>query len=349
MLKKRNIFTILCLLLVIAMTLAACGSETDSTAPPTAEPIATETAPPDTQAEPYDETDTETQDTAEPAPPTRVRPETDRDGYAITLPDEINTIVTIGPATTEILVGLGLADRIIAADRFSAGIPGLDPGVPADFGIMDLDAEFIVNLMPDVVFVAGLARAGGGDDPLFPVSAAGITVIYMPTSVSLEAIMEDIRFMAAVMEVSEIGEGLVAEMQTEIEAFRTIGATIAETRTVYFEVSPAPWMFSFGTGTFINEIIELVGAVNIFADYEGWIPVTDEVLLEANPDVILTSTDFLDDPIAEIMERPGFGAITAVQNGDVFSIDTDSSNRPSQNVVRAMREIAEAVFPEHFG
>jgi iron complex transport system substrate-binding protein len=107
-------------------------------------------------------------------------------------------------------------------------------------------------------------------------------------------------------------------------------------------------MFSSGTGTFLHEMIELAGAENIFADQISWIAVTDEMLLQANPDVILTSTDFLDDPIAEIMGRPGFHAITAVQTGNVHRIDTASSSRPSPNLTRALREIAQAIFPEYF-
>jgi len=306
--KKKGITLLVCLLIII-FALAACGG--------------TETA-------------------------RQPREMVDREGHAITVPAEINTIITIGPSTTEIVVGLGFADRIISTDRFSEDVEGLPEGVSAEFGIMDFDAEFIVNLMPDIVFVTGMTRAHGEDDPMAPVSSAGITVVYMPTSVSIASIMEDIRFIADVMEATEAGESIISTMQAEIDAIAAIAANITTTRTVYFEISPAPWMFSFGSGTFLNEMIELLGATNIFADQEGWIPVSEEALLELNPDVILTSTNFLPDPIGEILERPGFSVITAVQNGDVFPIDTDASNRPSHNITRALREIAEAVFPEYF-
>jgi len=279
----------------------------------------------------------------------RTRIVTDREGYEITLSGGINIVVTLGPSNAEILVGLGLGDRIIATDRFAADVAGLGADVPREFGIMDFDVEYITDLMPDVIFVTGMTRASGEDDPMAPISAVGITVIYMPSSVSVAAIMEDIRFIAEVMDVAEAGEAIVANMQAEIDLVQQIAAGITETRTVYFEISPAPWMFSFGQGTFLHEMIELVGAVNIFADEEGWIGVSEEILLELNPDVILTSVDFLPDPIAEIMERPGFDTLTAVQEEAVFMIDTAASNRPSQNIIIALRQIAEAVFPEYFG
>jgi len=290
----------------------------------------------------------ETIPTPTPEPPiaeARLRPETDREGYAITLPDEINTIISIGPSNTEVLVALGFGDMIISADQFSYDVVGIAEGI-AVLNMMSLDAEFIIDLEPDIIFITGMTRTHGDDHPLRLVSDTGIAVIYMPSSVSIAAVMEDIRFMAAVMDAYEAGETIIADMQAEMDIISTIAATITETKTVYFEISP---LWTLGSNTFIHEMIEFVGAVNIFADENSWTNVSEEAVLEANPDVILTSTNFLDDPIAEIMDRPGWGAITAVQNYDVFPIDTASSNRPSHNIVRALREIAEAVFPEYFG
>jgi iron complex transport system substrate-binding protein len=270
----------------------------------------------------------------------------DREGNPITLPERIETIITMGPSNTEVLVALGFANAIIATDEFSDNIGGLTPGIPM-FCMMSPDGEQMINLMPDVMFVAGMTRVGG-EDPFKAVSDAGVCVIYIPSSFSIAGIMEDIRFIAAVMGVQERGEEIIAVMDREIEAVRAIGDTITDRRTVYFEVSAAPWMVSFGRDTFLNEMIEIIGAVNVFADREGWMSVADEVALASDPDVILTSVNYLDDPIGEIKARPGWGGMTAVRNGAVYFIDTDASNRPSHNVVKALMEMARAVYPEFY-
>ena len=316
MIRKRNIAAILGLLIMVLIFTACTGRNTASSASVNAE--------------------------------SGVRPNTDREGFAIVLPEKINTIVSIGPSNTEILVALGFGSRIAAVDIYSADVAGLSPNTSARLDILALDAEYIMNLMPDIIIITGMARGGREDNPLALVSAVGITVIYMPTSVSIAAIMEDIRFIAAVMDAREAGEGLISTMQSEINRISQTAATISEKRKVYFEISAAPWMYSFGTGTFLNEMIELTGAVNVFKDQNGWISVSDEALLAANPDVILTSVDYLDDPINEILQRPGFDAITAVRNGNVRRIDTASSNRPSHNIIRALNEIARAVYPEYY-
>jgi len=285
-----------------------------------------------------------------PDPPTeeaRTRPTVDREGFAITLPDEIDTIISIGPVITEVLVALELSDKIIAADRFSDDVVGLAEGI-AVLDMMAIDAEYLIELSPDIILVTGMTRTSEDDDPMHMVSNAGITVVYVPVSVSIDAIVEDIRFIAQVMDLHEAGEAIISDMQADLDAIREIAATITAARTVYFEVSPAPTMWSLGANTFINEMIELVGAINIFADEDGWISVADETLLEVNPDVIITSIDFLDDPVSEIMDRPGWGAIAAVQNGDVFQVSANYTSRANHNIVRGLWEIAIAVYPDYF-
>jgi len=271
----------------------------------------------------------------------------DREGFPVTLPEQREAIISIGPSNTEILVALGFGEAIVQADMFSADVDGIRSGI-STLDMFGLDLEYIISLAPDVVFITGMTRTPGAEDPLHAVSSAGISVIYMPISASIAEIQEDIRFIAAVLGVEDRGEAIAADMMREIETILALGETITERRSVYFEISPPPHMVSFGTGTFLHEMIEIIGAVNVFADQAGWFPVSGETLVEANPDVILTSVDFLEDPVGDIMNRPGWTTITAVHNGEVFRIDANTSSRPSHNIVAALWEMARAVYPDVF-
>ena len=270
----------------------------------------------------------------------------DREGNQISLPGKIGKIISMGPSNTEILVALGFVDMIIAIDEYSDNVEGLKPGTPM-FSMMQPDGEQIISMMPDVIFVTGMSKAGG-DDPFKVIEDAGICLVYIPSSVSLGAIMEDIRFIAAVMGAQAEGEAIIEAMEKEIEDVRAIGQTISVKKKVYFEISAAPWMYSFGSGVFLDEMISLIGAVNILGDQDSWVSVADEIVLAADPDVILTSVDYIDDPVGEILSRPGWSGITAVRNGDVYYISADASNRPSHNVVIALLQMAKAVYPEFY-
>jgi iron complex transport system substrate-binding protein len=274
---------------------------------------------------------------------------TDREGNAISLPEKMEKIISIGPSNTELLVSLGFGDKIIAIDSYSSNVNGIKSDVEMLPSITEIDGEFVIDLSPDIIFVTGMSKVGG-NNPLQVVEDTGICVVVIPSSASIEGIKEDIRYMAAVMGVESKGKSIISDFEKEIDAIKKIGDSISESdkKSVYFEISAAPYMYSFGKGTFLNEMIELMGAKNILAGQESWVSVADEAVLDANPDVILTSVNYLPDPVEEIKSRPGWDAVAAVQNGDIYVIDTDSSNRPNQNIIKAFKEMAKAVYPEKY-
>jgi iron complex transport system substrate-binding protein len=276
---------------------------------------------------------------------------TDRSGETVILPKQINTIVSTAPSNSEIIVGLGLGSKIIAADEYSAKVDGVNKGITLiDFSYPD--AEAIISLAPDIIIAAEHNRTVSGDDPFKLVGETGIAVVYIPTSDSVEGIYGDIRFVAEILGVKERGEALVADMKAEIDAIARRGEGITEKKSVYIELSPPPYLVSLGQGTYLHEMLEVTGAVNIFADQRGWFSPSAEAIIDRNPDVIITFMDAPDGAASvdafteELKSRPGFEHISAVRNKRVYRIDADSASRPSQNIVLALKQIAHAVYPE---
>jgi iron complex transport system substrate-binding protein len=96
-------------------------------------------------------------------------------------------------------------------------------------------------------------------------------------------------------------------------------------------------------------MLEIIGAENIFAGTGGWIAPGAEAIAAANPDVILTNTVLPggENPVDELLRRPGFGGIRAVQTKAVYRIDANASSRPTHHIIRALEEMARAVYPEY--
>ncbi len=271
----------------------------------------------------------------------------DRAGETATVPAHIERIVSTAPSNTEIIVDLGLADKLVAVDRYSRGIPGVRHDLPqVDFFYPD--GEALISLRPDLIIVNGHNRTGAGGDPFALLREAGIAVANVPFSRSISAIYEDIAFIAELLGVPERGAELVRRMKEQVDEVRATSAAIAERRTVCFEISPAPDITTFGQGTFLNDMLEAAGAINLFGDQSGIIFPGAELLVERNPDVIVTNVSAIPDPVAEIKRRPGFDTISAVKNGRVYQVDTDSSSRPSHRIILALRQIARAVYPEQY-
>jgi len=269
----------------------------------------------------------------------------DRSGSSVVIKNPINRVISTAPSNTEIIFDLGQAHKLIAIDRHSANIDGLADNLP----LLDFfypDAEVIINLEPDLIIASGHNTTGSGEDPFRLLREMGIPVAYISMSKSINDIYGDIAFIAELLQVKDRGAELIDSMKTRINEISEKAAHLHTQRSVYIEISAAPEMITFGMDSYINDMISLAGAQNIFGN-DMWIVFPSaEVIIERNPDVILTGVDYLDDPIAEIKNRYGFNHISAVVHNRVYRIDSDSLARPSARIIAAMEQMAAAIYPE---
>ncbi|CED93336.1 Iron compound ABC transporter, substrate-binding component [Romboutsia ilealis] len=272
---------------------------------------------------------------------------TDREGTEVNIPKKIEKIISTAPSNTEVLMALGLGDKLVAIDKYSTDIEGVNTELPQiDFS--NPDAETIIGLEPDIVIASGHNKTGSTEDPFKAISEAGIPVVYIPSSDSIDGIYKDIEFIAEVVNEKSKGKEIIDDMKAQVDEIKAIGDTIADKKSVYFEISPVPYLSSFGKSTFLNEMIEIIGAENIFANEDGWISPTAEAIIDANPDVIITNAEYMENPTGEIKSRNAWENINAIKNNEVYLVDKNASSRPSQNVVKALKQMAEAVYPEHY-
>ena len=273
-------------------------------------------------------------------------PTEDRAGEPIRLPDKIETIISLAPSTTRVLTDLGLQEKLIAVDTYSAGYQPELAALP-EFDMMTPDVEKLAEMEPDVIFITGMSLSGGSN-PYQALIDLGIPVVGIPTSNSIEAIREDVLFIGECVGETDGAQALVDEMQAEIDEIAAIGATIEDKKTVAVEVSALPQLCYAGGDTYINEMIEIIGAENAYGESDPWASVTEEAAVETNPDVILTCTSYLPDPVGEILSRKGWENVTAIADKAVFQLDEESVNQPNHHITKALREMAEAVYPEKY-
>ena len=272
---------------------------------------------------------------------------TDREGTEVNIPTKIEKIISTAPSNTEVLMALGLGDKLVAIDKYSTDIEGINTELP-QIDFLNPDAETIIGLEPDIVIASGHNKTGSVEDPFKAISEAGIPVVYIPSSDSIDGIYKDIEFIADVVNERSKGKEIVDDMKAQVEEIKAIGDTITDKKSVYFEISPAPYLSSFGKSTFLNEMIEIIGAKNIFENEEGWVSPTAEAIIDANPDVIITNAGYMENPTEEIKSRDAWENINAIKNSEVYLVDQNASSRPSQNVIKALEQMAKAVYPEHY-
>jgi iron complex transport system substrate-binding protein len=276
----------------------------------------------------------------------------DRSGRTVVIKGAINRVVSTAPSNTEIITDLGQAHKLVAIDRHSANVTGIPEGLP----LLDFfypDAEVIINLEPDIIIASGHNPTGTGEDPFRLLREMGIPVVYISMSKSIDEIYEDVAFIAELLQAGKEGKALISAMlaqivEIEVEIMQNVSQNVIQKRTVYFEISAAPDMMSFGKDSFIDDMISTIGAVNIFGNEDWLVMPSAEAIITRNPDVILTNVNYINDPVGEIKSRPGFSHINAVKNNRIYQIDTDSSVRPSPRIVLALRQMAQAVYAEQY-
>ncbi len=280
-------------------------------------------------------------------------PATDRSGNPITVPAEVKSIISMAPSTTQLLIDLGVGDRIVAVDTYSAASYG--DALPAEipqYDMMAPDNESITALSPDIVFTTGMS-ASGGEDVFAAVKEAGVTVADIPSSSSLADIEADILFIGACVGRSAEAAAITASMDKSIDEIRTIGAGIPEKKSVLYELSTPtpdyPTIYTCGKGTYIDEMLTTIGAANVAGDVDfPWPALSEEEAIAKDPDVILSGDTYTPDVVRVILTTTGWEEVDAIEDGQVFAVDGDAINRPNQHVVSAMIEMGKLIYPEQF-
>lgn len=275
----------------------------------------------------------------------------DRAGNEIIVPENINKIICLSPSITEILIDIGEANKIISVDSYSKEIlekNNIDSSEMQIFDMMNPDAEKIISLNPDIIFVNTFS-VFSGKSSIDAIKSLGLSVAVIPNSDTLIGIEDDIYFLGKVLKLENKAEEIVLEMKENIEKIKSIGDKIKieeNQKTVYFEIGAMPNLYSFGTNVYLDDMINIIGAKNIFEDRNSWIAVSEESVLSANPDIIFTSVDYIENPEDEILNRKAWQNIKAIQNKEVYFIP--SSSLPNHNIIKALFLMAKSIYPNEY-
>lgn len=267
---------------------------------------------------------------------------TDMTGRQITLQEPAVRIVALNPADCEILYALGAEDTLVGRGAYCT-YPEAVLDLPTMQTGAETNIEQIIALSPQVVVMSTMAQS---KEQVEALEAAGITVVVSDAK-NIAGVYEAITLIGAVTGKIEEAATLITDMQS---AF----ANIAEkaqgdgSKSIYFEVSPLQWgLWTAGSGTFMDELAALLGFTNAFADVQGWGEVSEEQVIERNPDYIVTIGMYFGEgptPVEELMNRAGWQEMSAIQNGAVLNADSNEISLPGPRLVDAAETLYRFVY-----
>ncbi|NTW02193.1 MAG: cobalamin-binding protein [Oscillochloris sp.] len=272
---------------------------------------------------------------------------TDALGRQVAIPANIERVVSLAPSITEILYAVGAGSQVVA-DTSYCNYPAEADALPeiGGFSSQTISIESIVALNPDLV-IGGSAEQIQVAESL---AAVGIpTLIFDPKT--FDDVYRNIGQIGVVTRHAGTASTVVAAMRQRIAAVQQKAAAISADQrpSVFYEVFDEP-LLTAGPGTFIGQMLDLVGATNIFADATDDYPqVSTEAIVDRDPTVIVGPSSHGDKLTAELVAaRPGWEKIRAVQDGRIYLLDGDMVSRPGPRLVDSLEDLAAALYPEQF-
>ena len=261
---------------------------------------------------------------------------TDMTGREITLDGPATKIVALTASDVEIIYALGAGDLLVGRGEY-CDYPADVLEKPVVKSGAETNLEEILKLEPDVVIMATMAQT---KDQVEALEAAGVKVIVSDAQ-DLEGVYTAITLIGSVVGKNDEAGALVKEMQDTFDGIRAKAENTG--KTVYFEVSPLQWgLWAAGKGTFMDELAEICGLTNAFAEAEGWLEVSEEQVLAKDPDYIVTTSMYWGEgptPVEEIASRAGWDQLKAVQNNQIFNADSNAITRPGPRLMDAVRDL----------
>jgi cobalamin transport system substrate-binding protein len=266
---------------------------------------------------------------------------TDFQNRSVTVPTRPERIVSIGPSITEFLFALGAGPRVVGVDDFSD-----EPAAASKLekvGGIKVNFEKVVSLKPDLVLSVKFS-----DGTIEKLASAGLLVLVVDPQSAGDVARTAILLGRA---VGSDGETMARDIQKRVDDVRSKTSSVTTKPRVYHEIdaSDPTKIFTVGPGSYIHDLIEIAGGVNIAARATSAYPqLSAEEILRSDPEIIvLAAADYSAKP-DQVAARAGWSAISAVKNKRIVTIAPNLINRPGPRVGEAAEAYAKLVHPELF-
>lgn len=257
-------------------------------------------------------------------------------GNPVHLAEPPQRIFSTGLALDNLLLAVVDPERVIGVTRFAAMDSYVQDKVrPHMLQIDALNAEYIIAADPDLVLVA----SWNDPDAVEQIRRLGYTVFTFTAFDTVQDALDNLALIGRLTGEEEQAEALIDAFYADYGriAPRIIGEP--RPRVLYYN----SWGSTVGTNTSVDDIIRYAGGVNVISEMgiSGWPQIDLELILQTNPDVIITDSG--DEFVRQILNDPVLQAVAAVQNERVYHIDhMDALNH---HFILAIDQLARALHP----
>ena len=264
---------------------------------------------------------------------------TDDWGRRVALAAPARRIVSLAPATTELLFDLGLGGRVVGRTRYDDWPPAAR-AVPSVGAGLAPSVEAIAARRPDLV----LLYASPADRP----ALAGLTALGIPVAMlkldDAADLVRDARLIGTLA-----GPAGRRRADSAVAAFDSALAAVAARDSARWAGRPRPRVYvdvwndppmTVGRGSYLSRVIAAAGAANLFDDLKApSATVSLEAVVARDPDAILVIAGDTARR-ADLGALPGWDAVPAVRAGRIVVLDARLYGQPSLAMPQAAEDLA---------
>ena len=250
-------------------------------------------------------------------------------------------IVCLTEETTETLYLLGEQHRIVGISGYTVRPPEARREKALVSAFLSAKFDKIDDLKPDLVLAFSDLQA----DLTRELIRRGHAVFTFNQR-SVEEIFEMIGTLARLVRAEERGERLIAELRAGLRKVEEAAARLPRRPRVFFEEWADPLISGI---RWVEELVVIAGGDPVFPELSGKAAakdriVTAEAVAERAPELVLASWCGRKVDAAKIQERPGWGTVPAVVNGQIHEIKSADILQPGPAALTdGLRQIHEAV------
>lgn len=229
-------------------------------------------------------------------------------------------VVTIGGAITEIVHALGAGGWIVGTDSTST-FPEEVNRLPRVGYMRQLSAEGVLSLRPDLVLATAEA---GPPAALAQLEAAGVIVRRLPVRHSIAALRANVAAVADGLGMADGARRLIDALDSKWSSCHARVAALEDTpRTMFLLAHGGGAPLVSGRNTAADAMIAYAGAVNAVQAFDGYKPLTAEAAIAAAPQVILVTTQGLENTggATGLLGRPGLAVTPAGRGRHLVAMD----------------------------
>jgi ABC-type Fe3+-hydroxamate transport system substrate-binding protein len=261
---------------------------------------------------------------------------TDDFGDTIVVGPKPTRIVSLNPATTEIMFAIGAGDRLVGRTHWdlypaaAAKVPDLGTGIRPN-------VEAVLGAHPQLVL---LYASTDNRTAAQRFRAAGVNTLSLKTD-RIEHFFRATQLIGLLVGDTAQATLVADSVRRSIESVRAKTAGLPKP-TVFWHIWDAP-LITIGGGSYMSELIDIAGGRNIYGDRPEVSPqVSIEDVIKRNPTYIITGPEGAD----KIKKDPKWAIAPAVKAGHVIVVDTALVGRPAVRLGEAAIALSSLIHPK---